>query len=277
MDQTERELVGAAKAGDERAIEQILARYERPVYRFGLRMCGSEDAARDVLQQTLLTAFKGIRDFRGEASLSTWLYQIARSFCIKSRRRRVDEPASLEDLQSAEALAVPVGEAGPEEAAHARQIGEALQAAIQALPDHYREVLVLRDVEGLSAEEAAKVLGLEVANLKTRLHRARMEMRRHLAALLEPAPAGAECPELAERLSQYAAAEIEKSTCEEIERHMAGCPRCAGACDALKRTVSLCRNIPGEAVPAPVRTAVRQALLALSQGRAAARDERAPR
>ena len=264
------QLIEAARGGDERAVERLLSRHERQVYRFGLRMCGSEEAAKDVLQQTLLTAFRGLRDFRGEATLSTWLFQIARSFCLKSKRRRVDEPESFEHLDAPLVRAVPSPIETPEAIAQSRQIGEVLQAAILALPEQYREVLVLRDVEGLSAEEAAQVVGIEVRALKSRLHRARMEVRKHLSALLEAPSSATECPELAEELSQYAAREIDQATCVRIEQHLASCPRCAAACDSLKRTVSLCRSLPGGEVPGPVRAAVRQALSS------AARERRSP-
>ncbi len=264
-------LLEAIRRGDPRAVETLLARHEKQVYRFGLRMCGSEDAAREVLQETLLAAFRNLHDFRGDASISTWLFQIARSFCIKSRRRRVDEPAEHTPLDTPQAAGVQDSRPDPEAVAQARQMGEVLQAAILSLPEAYREVLILRDVEGLSAEEAARVMGLEVGALKSRLHRARMEVRRHLTAIVGGGSEGragkgapGACPELAEALSEYAAEEIDQATCVRIEEHMSGCPQCAGACDDLKRTVSLCRSIPGEEVPGPVKAAVRQALGALA-------------
>jgi RNA polymerase sigma-70 factor (ECF subfamily) len=229
--------------------------------RFGLRMCGNEDDAREVLQETLLAAFRNLASFRGEAALSTWLYQIARSFCIKERRR--ERPSVALDSQREIAETAPP----PDEKTHAREIGAALAAAIGALLPEHREVVVLRDVEGLSAEEAARVIGIEVGALKSRLHRARLDLRANLAALFGdggevggPSP----CPELAQALSAYVAAEIDQATCAQIEEHIARCPRCAGACESLRRTLALCRRIPGDAVPAPVRAAVRHALLALS-------------
>lgn len=261
MDLTEQQLIEKAQQGDPDAMESLLAKYEKQVYRFGLRMCGSEDAAKEVLQQTLLTAFKSLRSFRGQAQLSTWLYQIARSFCGKTRRRRTDEPASVDSLEAPEARAVASESASPEDTANARKIGELLQVAIGALPDNQREVLILRDVEGLSAEEAAKVLDIEVANLKTRLHRARAALREHLSVLLEPGEAGGECRELSDSLADFAAADIEKATCERIEEHLSSCARCAAECETLKKTVSLCKRIPGDAVPPPVKIAVRKALV----------------
>ena len=86
MGQPDAALIAAAQAGDRRAIDELLARYEEPIYRFGLRMCGDEESAREVLQETMLAAFRNLPGFRGQAALSTWLYQIARSFCIKERR-----------------------------------------------------------------------------------------------------------------------------------------------------------------------------------------------
>jgi len=261
-DRDEASLLVAARQGERAAIEALLERHESSIYRFGLRMCGNEDDAREVLQETLVAAFRNLPSFRGEAKLSTWLYQIARSHCIKARRG-LRPSVSLDALESSHAQAIS-DEAGPEKQAHARQIGAALSAAIGGLPAEQREALVLRDVEGLSAEDAAEVVGIEVGALKSRLHRARMQLRAQLANLLGEAAVGpAPCPELAAELAAYAAAEIDQAACVQIEEHLARCPTCAGACDALRRTVSLCRRLPAGEVPAPVRAAVRHAIHAL--------------
>jgi RNA polymerase sigma-70 factor (ECF subfamily) len=261
MGRSDAELLDAVREGDRTAVEELLSRYEASIYRFGLRMCGNEEAAREVLQETLLAAFRNLPTFRGEAVISTWLYQIARSFCIKERRG--EHPTVSLESKTGERLAEP--SAPPDVHAHAREIGAALAAAIGALSPEQREVLVLRDVEGLSAEEAAAVIGIEVGALKSRLHRARTQLRGELAALLGDAEIGpAPCPDLAQELTAYAAAEIDQAACASIEGHLARCPRCAGACETLKRTVSLCRRIPGDQVPAPVRAAVRHAIRALT-------------
>jgi RNA polymerase sigma-70 factor (ECF subfamily) len=261
MSRPDSELLDAVRKGDRGAVEELLARYEANIYRFGLRMCGNEEAAREVLQETLLAAFRNLPGFRGDAALSTWLYQIARSFCIKERRG--ERPTEPLEGRTGERLAE--SSPAPDAHVHAKEIGAALAAAIGALPPDHREVLVLRDVEGLSAEEAAAIVGVEVGALKSRLHRARAQLRTELAALLGDAEVGpAPCPELAQELTAYAAAEIDQAACVRIEDHLSRCPRCAGACDALKRTVSLCRRIPGGEVPAPVRAAVRHAIHALT-------------
>ncbi|HXX29461.1 MAG TPA: sigma-70 family RNA polymerase sigma factor [Myxococcaceae bacterium] len=263
MARTDAELIAAARQGEGPALDELLARHEKQVFRFGLRMCGSEEDARDVLQETLLAAVRGLPEFRGQADLSTWLYQIARSFCIKARRRRVGEPADKVALHEREVQEVPSEEATVDARVHAREIGDVLQTAILSLPESYREVIVLKHVEGLTAEEVAGVLHQDVAAVKSRLHRARAGLRDAVSTLLgqeawtrETEP----CPELADELSSYAAGDIDQATCAQIEQHLARCPRCAGACQTLQRTVSLCRRIPGDAVPAPVRTAVRRAL-----------------
>lgn len=214
-------LLERAKQGDRHALDELLASHEAAVYRFGLRMCGSEEAAREVLQQTLLTAFQTLHSFRGDAQLSTWLFQIARSFCVKERRLRVGEPRDFVELDDAALRTMPT--ATPEDEAHARQLGEAIHAAVLALPPRHREVLILRDIEGLSANEAATVLGLDVANLKTRLFRARVEVRKHLQVLLAPRGEIAECVELAADLADLIGADVEKATCDRIEDHLTRC------------------------------------------------------
>lgn len=261
MSRREIDLVAAVRRGDVAAMDELLAAHEQQIYRFGMRMCGNEEDARDVLQETLLAAFRNLGDFRGEARLSTWLYQIARSFCTKLRRpgREVRPSASLDETSAGEVAATTPA---PDEHAHSRQIGRALAEALEALSPIYREAIVLRDVEGLSAEEAAEVAGVEVGALKSRLHRARLEVRARLARILDEG-AGAEeppCFELAQEVSAYAGADVDQATCARIEEHLARCPKCSAACDALKRTVSLCRSLPGGDVPLSVKIAVRLAL-----------------
>ncbi len=253
------DLVTKAQAGDAKALEKILTDAEKPIYRFGLRMCGNEDAAREVLQETMMAAFRALPGFRGESTLSTWLFQLARNACLRQRRKHVGEPEALQPLDTPEVAQQPSPAPGADERAHAKQMGGLLSAAVGALSAEHREVILLRDVEGLSAEEAASVLGIEVGALKSRLHRARMSLRDRLASVLDASP-GAACPELAQELSQYAAQELDKAACEVIEKHLSSCPRCAAECEQLKRTVSLCRAIPGDDVPAPVKAAIRRSL-----------------
>jgi RNA polymerase sigma-70 factor (ECF subfamily) len=255
-------LLEAARSGDRAAAEALLDRHQAAVYRFARRMCARPEDARDVLQETLLAAWRGLPAFRGDASLVTWLFQIARSFCTKARRTRVGEPRMHEALDATDVVAVPTGEAdSPQARAQAHEVTDVLRAALASMPDHYREVLLLKDAEGLSAEEVAAVLGEKVPGVKSRLHRARLELRRLLDGVLEESLEGGEaCPELAEELAGEAGGDVDRVTCEQMEAHMARCARCAKACDRLKDTVRMCSRSEGDEVPAPIAAAVRRAL-----------------
>lgn len=241
-------------------MSELLTRYEPRIYRFGLRMCGNEDDAREVLQETMLSAFRNLASFRGDARLSTWLFQIARSFCVKQRKLREGEPASHEGLESTDALRVPEGSPAGDEVAHARMVSEVLQVAVASLGPEFREAVVLRDIEGLDTHQAAEIAGVDEGAFKSRLHRARLQLKQKLAAVLDTDGAVIECPELAQELAAYAGSDIDEAACARIEAHLAKCARCSVACESLKRTVSLCRAIPGGDVPAPVKAAVRRAL-----------------
>lgn len=260
---TDDQLLIQARAGERAALEELLERHEPQIYRFALRMCGAQEAARDVLQETLLAAFKGLREFRGDARLSTWLFQVARSFCTKANRKRAGEPATHEPLDAPAAAHLESDAArAPDAVAHAKEIGAVLRAALAALPEQQREVIVLKDVHGLPVEEVAAVIGESVAATKSRLHRARMALRELLRGVLGEREPGAPCPELALELAGYVEGDIDRTTCERMEAHLARCPRCSEACESLKSTVKLCSAVEGDEVPAPIQAAVRAALAA---------------
>lgn len=260
------ELLAAARVGVAGALEALVERYQEPVYRFGLRMCGNPHDAEEIAQETLLAMARGVGDFRGDAAVTTWLYTIARSFCGKQRRRRKDAPAVTESLETA-AVAVDPG-ARPDEAAARQQLGAALERAIGALDPMYREVLVLRDAEGLTAPEVAAVLGIGVDAVKSRLHRARLSVRKELAPLLHaPEEVDPACPDVLSALSQEVEGELSRERCAELERHVEGCARCRGRCDSLKQTLALCRTAPTAPVPAAVQAAVRTAIRAFIAAR----------
>ena len=143
----------------------------------------------------------------------------------------------------------------------------ALEQAIAALEPMYREVLLLRDAEGLTAPEVAEVLGLTPQAVKSRLHRARLSVRERVAPLLgverDLPPAPGTCPDVLTMFSRHLEDEISADLCAEMERHLQACARCRGTCDSLKRTLALCRTAgPTAEVPAAVRASVKQALRA---------------
>lgn len=255
-------LLQAAKGGDAAALERLLERHQAQIFRFGVNMCRSTEDAKDVLQDTLLAMARGVRDFRGASSLSTWLYTIARSFCIKKRRRSKHAPEVERSLDESHAFTADEA-AGPDDALVSKQVREALEEAIADLPPMYREVLLLRDAEGLTAPEVAEVLGLTVQAVKTRLHRARAAVRERVGPRLGilPAAPGPACPDVVSLFSRYLEDEINAETCAGMQAHIEACKRCSALCDSLKQTLALCRtSTRGAAVPAAVQASVKTAL-----------------
>ena len=259
----------AAQGGDGEALDALLRQYQPQIFRFGRRMCRDPEDAQDVLQETLLAAARTLHGFRGASSLSTWLYTIARSFCIKRRRRSVFAPEVLSlESERSEARKAADPAPDPERSLADREVALALESAIAALEPAYREVLLLRDVEGLSAAEVAEVTGIGIAAVKSRLHRARLSVRDRLAPLLAPvAPREAVrpgvCPDVVDLLSRHLEGEIDPVTCTEMERHVTACARCQTACDSLRQTLRLCGATPAPVVPKELQESIRQGIRSL--------------
>lgn len=265
MERSDQELLAAARAGDRSALEALLLRYQAKVYRFGMKMCRDPEDAKDVLQDTLLTMARTVRDFRGASSLSTWLYTIARSFCIKKRRRGKSAAAELEGVPETITAAVAHPGPTPEQDVEHRQIETVLAQAIASLAPMYREVLVLRDLEGLTASEVAEVLGITVKAVKSRLHRARLAVREALAPILgvpatPPAAGSGRCPDVLRLFSRHLEGEISAELCTEMQRHIEACAWCRQVCASLQRTLDLCRATPSPQVPDSIQESVRQSL-----------------
>jgi RNA polymerase sigma-70 factor (ECF subfamily) len=159
------------------------------IHRFANRLCGETEAAKDLVQETFLNAYRGLNRFRGDARISTWLYTIASRACLRMRRKRKGEPdreLSLDEFIPTSdgefRLQIRVDGLSPEEALQNKELQQALDAAINKLPKKYKMVLVLRDMEGLSAKEVGTIMGLHERAVKSRLHRARLFVRRELSA-----------------------------------------------------------------------------------------------
>jgi len=159
------------------------------IYRYAYRLCGEAELAKDLVQETFLNAYQGLKDFRGEARVSTWLYTIASRASIRMRRKRKGEPEyelSLEEFvptsEGEFRLQIPMEGLSPEEALQNKELRHALDQAIEKLPQKYRMALVLRDMEGLSTKEVGTIMGLNERAVKSRLHRARLFVRRELSA-----------------------------------------------------------------------------------------------
>jgi RNA polymerase sigma-70 factor (ECF subfamily) len=181
-------LVRAAAAGDEAAVEQLLMRAQEVAFRFSLLVCGHAEDAEDVMQEALLKTYRYVGRIKRPEAFRTWLYRTVRNACLMKRRRRVDEPARVLSLdaggRNAEGahLDLDVEDRGkqPDEAAMNRWLGRRLRVALSALPPAYRMIVILREVEGLSTREVASIAKMSEANVKTRLHRARVMLREQL-------------------------------------------------------------------------------------------------
>jgi RNA polymerase sigma-70 factor, ECF subfamily len=193
----DRELLDALQRHEPSAPERLLARYGERAYRLAVSITGSAPDAEEVVQDAFLTVIRKIETFRGESAFGSWLYRIvANAACQKRRGRRsrqgdvsLDDVLPVFDERGHHAASVTDWSARVNDPAVQNELRRALTAAIEVLPDLYRSVLVLRDVEGLSNLEIAETLGLSVMVVKARVHRARLFVRKRLAATRSEAPA----------------------------------------------------------------------------------------
>lgn len=270
MTPSDQDLVARAQAGDTDALELLLERYQPRLLRFGLRMCRHAEDAEDIVQESMIAATRTLSKFRGEATFSTWLFTIARSFCLKKQRRSKFAPeyvGSLDQLQD-EGAELAATSVSPEEAATATELDQALQAALLTLPPEPREVLILRDVEGLSAAEVAGVTGLSVSAVKSKLHRARATLRRQVQPLLgdlNPPARSPDCPDVESLFSRSMEGQVDAELCHRMQAHVDGCPRCKNTCDSLSMVLETCKATPLPDVPPIVQASVRRAVRKLSQ------------
>lgn len=170
----DRVLVDAARAGDVDAFEVLVRRHQGKMYRVALRLLGSDADAQDATQETFVRAWRGLGRFRGESAVSTWLYRIVTNRCLNVVAARRPAESLDPDLPS-------VG-SDPAEIAEQRERFAAVARHVRSLPPEQRAALVLRDFEGLSYEEVAAVLGVSVAAVKGRIHRARLSVLKETAA-----------------------------------------------------------------------------------------------
>ena len=252
------ELLARARTGDRAALEELLATVAPAIHRFGRRMCKNAADADDVVQEAMINIAKSLGDFEGRSSLSSWVFAITRSACARKRRGLKNQPPVSDDAVKEEVDRAP----NPETRAADRELSNVLSNALDALPDGYREVILLRDVEGLSAPETAISLGVSVDAVKSRLHRARESLRDLLRPTLEPLapnPSSA-CPDIVAMWSRKLEGDLSQGDCSTMERHLETCPSCGTACDALKRALMACNRVRTEDVPVEVQASVKAAL-----------------
>ena len=182
--QGDEDLVRIAQAGDNRAFDELVRRYRDKVYRLSYKILRHEEDAAEALQDAFLSAYRGLKNFKVESTFSTWLYRIATNASLMKYRRRREGHVSLEQSQSpdgsGEPLQIPDWSEQPLGDLLNSETREVMQEGIAKLPEELRTVFVLRDIEELSNADVAEVLGISVAAVKSRLHRARIVLRDRL-------------------------------------------------------------------------------------------------
>lgn len=181
-------LVKKAASGDRDAMERLLMRAQEVAYRFSLLVCGHPEDAEDVMQDALMQTYRHVRGIEAPEAFRTWLYTTVRNACLMKRRRRVGEPVEFVSLAQEGAprdgAAAPIEVPDQSRPADQRLIDtwmdRRLREALRKLPPSYRMIVVMREMEGLATKEVAAVTGMSEANVKTRLHRARLMLRRYL-------------------------------------------------------------------------------------------------
>ena len=205
----EEALLSLALVGDERAIRVLVRRYNQRLFRVARSVLRNDAEAEDVVQETYVRAFSGLSGFRGEAQLSTWLTRIALNEALgRLRRRRPTVELSDAELREGQVLMVPTmpRESDPEAEAGRSHVRLVLEEAVDGLPEAFRLVFILRDVEGMSIEETAGHLAIRAQTVKTRLHRARKLLREAIEKRLSASFGelypfdGARCAHMADRV-----------------------------------------------------------------------------
>jgi RNA polymerase sigma-70 factor (ECF subfamily) len=252
------------RTGNSADVEQALELLQNTVFSFSMTVCGHREDAEDTMQDVLLKAIPYLARFESPKALTTWLYTVAKNRCWMSREDLMPDAMELDHL-SAVAAAGP----SPEKAVIAGQDTRQLQQAILKVPPPYRIVLVLHDVEELSTDEVARILNIKEGNVRVRLHRARLFVRKELSRLaLRPtdqarnAQSGStsdsshgtkgrlarsrHCKQIFANLSQYLDNALDDTLCKELERHMLGCKPCEAFLASLRNTVEQTHSLPSQ-------------------------------
>lgn len=178
------DLVRSAGTGDAAALERLLMRAQEVAWRFSASVCGHADDAEDAMQEALIKTYRYVGRIREPGAFKPWLYRTIRNACLMGRRKRAGEPTRLRSLDDmAQGHAHPISIDAPDPGKNPEQLADNaalrrhLRRAMGTLPAPYRAVVFLREMEGLSTREVAKVMGISEDNVKTRLHRARIQLQ----------------------------------------------------------------------------------------------------
>jgi RNA polymerase sigma-70 factor, ECF subfamily len=265
------------------SVERALELLQGTVFSFSLKVCGQREDAEDTMQEVLVKSLPYLPKFENPRALLVWLYKVAKSRCLMNRRRSKFAPLrqlSLEELmpnrQELERISKE-GPLNPESLAIRSQQARRLREAIQKLPPHYRIILVMRDMEGLTDEEVGEITGLRPGTVRVRLHRARLFVRKQLAVLsskqrTNPRPRRLlpvsndvsrprRCKAMFAELSNYLDEQLDDSMCESLEKHLDGCQQCKAFLASLESTIQQLRKAPSDDFNKATAAALRRKML----------------
>lgn len=192
MTWTDEELVARSRSGDTESFNQLILRWERPIYALAYRVIGQEEDARDVAQETFLRAFRALPGFKGQAKFSSWIYRIALNLCRDWIRRKRRTPVSQmpEDVDLADLAA----EQGPSESVEdlvaRRELSAVVEEAMAVLPEEQRTAVILKEYHGMTFQEIADLQGVPLSTVKTRLYQGLSVLRKHLKDKAPAPPMG---------------------------------------------------------------------------------------
>jgi len=187
MDLFVKKRIKAIQKGDQNAYAEIVELYKEKVYRICYRMLGNRHEAEDAAQEAFIRAYVNIDTYNPAMKFSSWLYRIATNLSIDKLRKKKPDVYLDEEVSGAEGLTMysqlPAADASPEDTVETLELQETVQKAIQKLPEKYRSVIVLKYIEDLSLQEISEILDLPIGTVKTRIHRGREALRKHLGHL----------------------------------------------------------------------------------------------
>jgi RNA polymerase sigma-70 factor (ECF subfamily) len=280
------EAIALLEKKDPKALERALELLQGTVFSFSMKVCGQREDAEDTMQEVLVKALPYLPKFESPRALLVWLYKVAKNRCLMSRRKTKFAPKrdlSLEELMPDRLELARLAQerpVNPESLAIRSQQARRLREAIQQLPPHYRIILVLRDMEGLTDDEVGEITGLRPGTVRVRLHRARLFVRQTLAqhghkrrtprqavsAVERTAPHSerrrASCKALFAQLSDYLDEQLDDSLCQKLEEHFEGCAPCEAFLACLETTIEQLRKTPAGQLNPAAAAKIRRDLLA---------------
>lgn len=241
---------------DSNSIEEALRLIQSTVFSFSVKVCGHREDAEDTMQDVLLKSIPYLKKIESPKALAVWLYKVTRNRCWMSRRRSKFAPErtlSLDELlpDSAELESLTLRDplnAESEVISHQQQ--ERVRKAVLLTPSKYRLILVLHDMEDLDTSEVAKITGLSEGNVRVRLHRARLFLRRQLSSPVRnnsrkpkrKTSKRIDCRKMFAGLSEFIDGRVDDASCEHVQKHLRDCAPCTAFVEDLIKAVQRCKN-----------------------------------